>query len=199
MRFLWLCSNLRNYELNSVFVRGENKYEFPDTNCLKKMSLSRYYKIRDRRMLPFLFTESKINLNLSLERTCDSVWRSQDILWTRRERRGVRQHPWLSCVCQISRSTSWYNMLVYRKSARAHSRTHTQTHIHTKCPQCVTSHAVVFWGVCHCSNTHRVSLKPVTVFIVSSVTGSPLETFSYTAVLLRQNGRYKCRIPTGHV
>jgi len=75
MRSLRPFSNLRNYELNYLFVRSELECEFPDTNCLtsKKRFLSRYYKTRDRRMLPFLFTESFTNLNVSLQRACDTV------------------------------------------------------------------------------------------------------------------------------
>jgi hypothetical protein len=189
MRSLRLFIDLRNYELNSVFVHSEHKYEFPDRNCLKKRPLSRYYKTHDRRMLPFLFTENIINLNVSLQRTCDSVWRSQDILWNCWERRGVRQHTWLRCLCQISRAQV-YTICWYIEKARLHTQGHTHTHtnththIQTKCPDCVTFHTVVFWRVCHCSNTHGVNLKPVTAFIVSSVTGSPLQTFSYTAALL---------------
>jgi hypothetical protein len=91
-------------------------------------------------MLPFLFTESFINLNLSLQWTCDTVWRSQGIVWTCWERRGGRQLTWLSCLCQMSRSKSWYSMLVYRKSTRVHNHAHTDTHTHKVSRLCHFSH-----------------------------------------------------------
>ena len=195
MRSLWLFSNLWNYEINSVFVRSKHKYEFPDTNCLKKRSLSRYYKTRDGRMFSFLLTGSLINLNVSLQRTCDSVCRRQDLLWTGWKRREGRQHTWLRYLCQMSKSTSWFRMLVYRKSARTH--TYTNTHTNKVSGVCHFSHGS-FLRRLSCSSIHRVSLKAVIAFIASRVTGSRLQTFPYTAVLLRQNGRFKRRTPTGH-
>jgi hypothetical protein len=113
------------------------------------------------RKIVAIFIHSNHYKSVSLQRTC-TVVRSQDIycIYYELAENAVEvdnTHGWGACVgcleAQVD-TASWYI-----EKARTHAHTHTHTHIHTNCPDFFTSHTVVFWGVCHSSNTHRESLQ----------------------------------------
>lgn len=130
-----------------------------------------------------LFTESLINPNVSLQRTCYSVCVEGKICSELAENAVEvdNTHGWGACVRCLEAQVDtecWYI-----EKARAQARAHKHTNTHKVSRVCHFSHGN-FLRCLSCSNTHRVILKPVTVFIANRVTGSRLQTFSYTAVLV---------------